>query len=139
MSMGSDMYRQQILDHYKNPRNYGELEDKTFSHVGENPMCGDEIQIDVRLDDEEETIEAVSFSGDGCAISQASASMLSQRLQGMSVAEMRDLDRDDVTDMLGVEISPMRIKCAVLAEKVIQDGSEIYEGEKELDKTSTED
>ena len=139
MSMGSDMYRQQILDHYKNPRNYGELEEKTFSHAGENPLCGDEIEIDVKLDDDEETIQAIRFHGDGCAISQASASMLSQQLQGMSVEEMRDLDRDDVVDLLGVEISPMRIKCAVLAEKVVQDGHEIYEGEKELEKTTTEE
>jgi len=139
MGMGSDMYRQQILDHYKNPRNYGELDEKTYTHAGENPMCGDEIAIDVKLDDEEETIERVAFRGDGCAISQASASMLSQELAGKSVAEMREMDRDDVIDMLGVDISPMRVKCAVLAEKVVQDGAEIYEGEKELDKTTTED
>ena len=139
MTMGSDMYRQQILDHYKNPRNYGELEDETFSHAGENPMCGDEITVDVKLDDDEETIERVAFRGDGCAISQASASMLSQKLHGMSVAEMESMDRDDVIDLLGVDISPMRVKCAVLAEKVVQDGAEIYEGEKELAKTTTED
>ncbi|WP_225335516.1 Fe-S cluster assembly sulfur transfer protein SufU [Halomicrobium urmianum] len=136
---GSDMYRQQILDHYKNPRNSGELEDPTFTHIGENPMCGDEIEMDVRLDDDEETIERVAFRGDGCAISQASASMLSKKLHGMSVDELEELDRDDVVDMLGVDISPMRIKCAVLAEKVAQDGAEIYFGEKDLDKTSTED
>jgi nitrogen fixation NifU-like protein len=136
---GSDMYRQQILDHYKNPRNYGELEDATFTHVGENPMCGDEITMDVVLDDDEETIERVAFRGDGCAISQASASMLTKKLQGMSVEALAELDRDDVVDMLGVDISPMRIKCAVLAEKVAQDGAEIYFGEKDLDRTSTED
>ncbi|MFC6864061.1 Fe-S cluster assembly sulfur transfer protein SufU [Halomicroarcula sp. GCM10025817] len=135
---GSDMYRQQILDHYKNPRNYGELEDATFTHVGENPMCGDEITMDVVLDDEEEVIERVAFRGDGCAISQASASMLTQKLQGMTVEELAELDRDDVVDMLGVDISPMRIKCAVLAEKVAQDGADIYFGEKDLDKSSTE-
>ncbi|NEU55322.1 Fe-S cluster assembly sulfur transfer protein SufU [Halorussus sp. MSC15.2] len=139
MGMGSDMYRQQILDHYKNPRNYGELEEKTFSHAGENPMCGDEITIDVQLDEDDEVIERVAFRGDGCAISQASASMLSKELKGMSVAEMQELDRDDVIDLLGVDISPMRVKCAVLAEKVVQDGAEIYEGEKDLDKTTTED
>ena len=132
------MYRQQILDHYKNPRNYGELEEKTFSHMGENPLCGDQIEIDVKLDDDGETIEAVRFHGDGCAISQASASMLTGALHGMSVEEMRDLDTDDVVDMLGVDISPMRIKCAVLVEKVVQDGHEIYEGEKDIDKTTTE-
>ena len=136
---GSDMYRQQILDHYKNPRNYGEIEEATFSHVGENPMCGDTIEMDVVLDDDEETIQAVAFQGDGCAISQASASMLSERLEGMTIAELEELDRDDIIDMLGVDISPMRVKCAVLAEKVAQDGAEIYFGEKDLDATTTED
>ncbi|MCU4717475.1 Fe-S cluster assembly sulfur transfer protein SufU [Halapricum hydrolyticum] len=136
---GSDMYRQQILDHYKNPRHYGEIEDATFTHVGENPMCGDTIEMDVVLDDDEETIEAVAFRGDGCAISQASASMLSERLPGTSIEELREMDRDDIIDMLGVEISPMRVKCAVLAEKVAQDGVEIYLGEKDLDRTKTED
>ncbi|QSG04884.1 Fe-S cluster assembly sulfur transfer protein SufU [Halapricum desulfuricans] len=135
---GSDMYRQQILDHYKNPRNYGEIEDATFTHVGENPMCGDTIEMDVVLDDDEDTIEAVAFRGDGCAISQAAASMLSERLPGTSIEELREMDRDDIIDMLGVEISPMRVKCAVLAEKVAQDGAEIYLGEKDLDKTRTE-
>lgn len=139
MGLGSDMYRQQILDHYKNPRNYGNLENPTFTHVGENPLCGDEISMDVVLDEDEETIVRVAFTGDGCAISQASASLLSQKLPGMTVAELENLDRDDMTEMLGVDISPMRIKCAVLAEKVAQDGAEIYFGEKELDKTVTEE
>ncbi|WP_332897615.1 iron-sulfur cluster assembly scaffold protein [Haladaptatus sp. CMSO5] len=139
MGLGSDMYRQQILDHYKNPRNYGKLENPTFTHVGENPLCGDEIRMDVVLDEDEETIVHVAFTGDGCAISQASASLLSQKLPGMTVDELEALDRDDMTEMLGVDISPMRIKCAVLAEKVAQDGAEIYFGEKELDKTVTEE
>ncbi|MFC6905514.1 iron-sulfur cluster assembly scaffold protein [Halalkalicoccus tibetensis] len=139
MSMGSDMYREQILDHYKNPRNYGELEDPSFSHVGENPMCGDEIRVDVVLAEDGETIEYVAFSGDGCAISQASASLLTQELPGMNLEELAEMDRDDITEMLGIEISPMRIKCAVLAEKVVQDGAEIHQGEKDLDKTTTED
>ncbi|HMB51037.1 Fe-S cluster assembly sulfur transfer protein SufU [Natronoarchaeum rubrum] len=139
MGMGSDMYRQQILDHYKNPRNYGELEDPTYTHVGENPMCGDEIRMDVALDEETGVIERVAFQGDGCAISQASASMLSSELQGTSIEELMEMGRDDVTEMLGVDVSPMRVKCAVLAEKVAQDGYEIYEGEKDLDKTSTEE
>ncbi|MEF8976433.1 MAG: iron-sulfur cluster assembly scaffold protein [Halapricum sp.] len=137
---GSDMYRQQILEHYKNPRNYGEIEDPTFTHVGENPMCGDTIKMDVVLDDDEVTIEGVAFRGDGCAISQASASMLSQELQGMAIEDLREMDRDDIIDMLGVEISAMRVKCAVLAEKVAQDGAEIYFGEKDdIDLTTTED
>jgi nitrogen fixation NifU-like protein len=139
MGMGSDMYRQQILDHYKNPRNYGEMEDPTFSHVGENPSCGDTIKMDVRLEDDGETIEYVAFSGDGCAISQASASMLSQKLPGTTLSELKEMDRDDIVDMLGVDISPMRIKCAVLAEKVAQDGAKIHQGEIDLDKTKTEE
>ena len=142
MGLGSDMYRQQILDHYKSPRNYGQLEDPTFTHVGENPMCGDEIRMDVRLaddGDDDEVIERVAFSGDGCAISQAAASMLSTELPGTTIDELLEMDRDDIVDMLGVEISPMRIKCAVLAEKVAQDGAEIYRGELEAEKTTTED
>ena len=138
MGIGSDMYRQQILDHYKNPRNHGELEDATFSHVGENPSCGDTIRIDVRLADDE-TIEYVSFSGDGCAISQASASMLTQRLQGVSIEELLEMDTDDIVDMLGVDISPMRIKCAVLARQVAQDGYRIYHDELDIEKTKTEE
>ncbi|AUV83619.1 SUF system NifU family Fe-S cluster assembly protein [Salinigranum rubrum] len=139
MGLGSDMYRQQILDHYKNPRNYGELEDPTFTHTGENPSCGDTIRVDIQLEDDGETIEYASFSGDGCAISQASASMLTSRLQGMTLDELADLDTDDVTEMLGVDISPMRIKCAVLARQVAQDGARIHTGELEIDRTTTED
>jgi nitrogen fixation NifU-like protein len=139
MSMGSDMYRQQILDHYKNPRNYGELDDPTFSHVGENPMCGDEIAVDVKLAEDGETIEYATFHGDGCAISQASASMLTGELQGMTLDELDELDRDDVIDLLGVDISPMRVKCAVLAEMVAKDGAAIHRGEKtSIEKTQTE-
>ncbi len=136
---GSDMYRQQILDHYKSPRNYGEIDEPTYTHTGENPMCGDTIEMDVMLDDAEETIEGVAFRGDGCAISQASASMLSEQLRGMAVEELQAMDRDDITDMLGVDISPMRVKCAVLAEKVAQDGADMYFGEKEIEETTIED
>ena len=138
MGLGSDMYRQQILDHYKNPRNHGELEDPTYTHVGENPTCGDTIRMDVRLEDDDETIEYVAFSGDGCAISQAAASLLTEKLPGTNVEELLEMDRDDIVDMLGVDISPMRIKCAVLAEKVAQDGAKIYRGDIEIEKTETE-
>ncbi|MFB6146225.1 MAG: iron-sulfur cluster assembly scaffold protein [Halobacteriaceae archaeon] len=138
MTAGSDMYRQQILDHYKNPRNYGDLEDPTFSHVGHNTSCGDELEFDVRLAEDGETIAAVAFSGDGCAISQASASMLSERLPGMTLDEVDDLDRDDMLDLLGVEVTPMRIKCAVLAEKVVQDGAAIHREDVDIEATSTE-
>ena len=125
MGIGSDLYREQTLDHYKQPRNYGDLEDPTFSHAGENPMCGDSIEVDVRVDDTGE-IEAIAFTGDGCAISIAAASLLSEHLEGRSVDTLVELDRDDMTELLGVELSPMRVKCAVLAEKVVQDGYELY-------------
>ena len=138
MGPGSDMYRQQILDHYKNPRNYGELEGADIEHVGENPMCGDTIKMFLELADDEDTIQHVSFIGDGCAISQASASMLSEELRGTSLSAVREMDRDDVIDMLGVDLSPMRIKCAVLAEKVAQDGIAIHQDDRELDETTTE-
>ena len=134
------MYRQQILDHYKNPRNYGEMADPDFSHVGENPSCGDTIKVDVKLADDDETIEQVSFTGDGCAISQAAASLLTKKLPGKSIDELQEMDTDDIVDMLGVDISPMRIKCAVLARQVAQDGSKIYRGEIDPDdRTITEE
>ena len=136
--MGADLYREQILEHYKRPRNYGELSNPTFTHYGENPLCGDEITIDVKLDEEATVIEEVRFRGDGCAISQAAASLLTGQLSGMSLEEVYDLETDDMVDLLGVDISPMRIKCAVLAEKVVQDGAKIYEGELTIDQTTTE-
>lgn len=138
MDLGSDIYRQQILDHYRNPRNYGSLEEPSFSHVGENTMCGDVIEMDIEVDDDD-IIQSVAFTGDGCAISQASASMLTERLVGMELEEVEGMDRDDVIDMLGVDISPMRVKCAVLPEKVAQDGAAIYRGDLEVERTTLED
>lgn len=138
MGLGSDMYRQQILDHYRNPRNYGELEEPTYTHIGENTSCGDEITIDVELDDDD-VIRDVRFRGEGCAISQAAASLLTDEVKGLTLDELYELDRDDVLDLLGVEVTPMRIKCAVLAEKVLQDGAKLYEGEADVDVTTTEE
>ena len=132
------MYREQILDHYRNPRNYGDLPEPTFSHLGHNTSCGDELEFDVDLADDGETIERVAFTGDGCAISQASASLLSQELPGMTLDEVEELDREDVLDILGIEVTPMRIQGAVLAEKVVQDGAKIWRGEADLEETSTE-
>jgi nitrogen fixation NifU-like protein len=138
MGLGSDMYRQQILDHYRNPRNYGELEDPSFTHVGENTSCGDEITVDVKLDEADDVVEDVAFRGEGCAISQAAASLLTDEVRGLTLEELYALDRDDVLELLGVEVTPMRIKCAVLTEKVLQDGAKLYEGEDDIDVTSTE-
>ena len=126
MSLGADMYRQQILDHYKHPRNYGALNDPTFTHTGENTSCGDEYTFDIKLDDQETTIIAIAFRGEGCAISKAAASMLSEVVIGKTIDQIHDMDRDDILELLGVEVTPMRIKCAVLAEKIIQDGIRLY-------------
>ena len=126
MSLGSDMYRQQILDHYKYPRNYGTLDNPTFTHTGENTSCGDEYTFDIKLDDQENTILAIAFRGEGCAISKASASMLSEVAIGKTIDEIYEMDRNDIIELLGVEVTPMRIKCAVLAEKIIQDGMRLY-------------
>jgi nitrogen fixation NifU-like protein len=132
------MYRQQILDHYRNPRNYGELNNPTYSHTGENATCGDSIEVDVELDDDESRVVDVRFRGDGCAISQAAASLLTEELKGMTVNKMLELDTDDVLDVLGIEVTPMRIKCAVLAEKVIQDGVKLDQENIDIESTTTE-
>ncbi len=124
---GSGMYQEVILDHYRNPRRWGRLSSVSFSHTGENTSCGDELTFDLRLAEDGETIEEVAFTGEGCAISIASASLLAEELPGMTLSKVRDLDREDALDLLGIEPTPMRIPCAVLAEKVVQDGVESYE------------
>ena len=124
---GSKMYQEVILDHYRNPRRWGRLSPVTFSHTGENTSCGDELTFDLRLAEDGETIEEVTFTGEGCAISIASASLLAEELPGMTLSEVRDLDREDALDLLGIELTPMRVPCAVLAEKVVQDGVDSYE------------
>lgn len=124
---GSKMYQEVILDHYRNPRRWGHLSPATVSHTGENASCGDELTFDLRLAEDGETIEEVTFTGEGCAISIASASLLAEELPGMTLSEVHDLDREDALNLLGVELTPMRVPCAVLAEKVVQDGVENYE------------
>jgi len=124
---GSKMYQEVILDHYRNPRRWGRLSPATISHTGENASCGDELTFDLRLAEDGETIEEVTFTGEGCAISIASASLLAEELPGMTISKVRDLVREDALDLLGIELTPMRVPCAVLAEKVVQDGVESYE------------
>jgi len=123
---GSKMYQEVILDHYRNPRRWGRLSPATVSHTGENASCGDELTFDLRLAEDGETIEEVTFTGEGCAISIASASLLAEEIPGMTLSEVRDLNREDALDLLGIELTPMRVPCAVLAEKVVQDGVESY-------------
>jgi nitrogen fixation NifU-like protein len=113
-----DLYRENILEHYKQPRNFGELEDPDLEFEDNNPLCGDELKVQLHVDDGR--ISDVRFSGHGCAISQASASMASEEIVGMSVDDLIRLDRDFVLDLLGIEISATRMKCALLTLKVLK-------------------
>ncbi|MFQ6058150.1 MAG: Fe-S cluster assembly sulfur transfer protein SufU [Anaerolineae bacterium] len=115
-----DFYRQHILDHYQNPRNYGVLEDPDISYQEANPLCGDVIRIDLRLNDSH--VKEVRFSGVGCAISRASASMLTEMVEGRSLEELKALSKEDVLEALGIEIGPVRLKCALLPLKVLKVG-----------------
>ena len=131
MSADDHFYREHILDHYKNPRNYGRLEHPDISHEEDNPLCGDVIGMDFRLRDG--VIEDVRFHGRGCAISQASASLMTERLRGLSLDEARQITKADVLDELGIDISPARLKCALLSLKVLKVGAYGLAGEEEED------
>ncbi len=110
-----DLYRENILEHYRHPQNYGSIPEVevTFDAEGQNPLCGDEIKVQFSVDDSR-MITNVKFSGHGCAISQAAMSMLSTELIGRSVDEVSEMSKDDVLDLLGIPLSPVRLKCAVL-------------------------
>ena len=114
-----DLYRQQILEHYKQPHNWGELEDADLEFEDFNPLCGDELKVQLKVSDDEK-ITDVRFSGHGCAISQASASMASDEVVGMPVRELLDLDKAFVLELLGIDISATRMKCALLSLKVLK-------------------
>lgn len=134
-----DFYREEILEHYTHPHNYGVLDDPDISHVEDNPLCGDRIRFDLDLDDDGQTIKDVRFSAVGCAISKASASMLSDILVGQSLDEIRDMTKEDVLEELGIDLGPVRLKCALLPLKVVKvgayglDGWDETEGEEEED------
>lgn len=115
-----DLYRQNILDHYQNPRNFGTLEHPDISAEDSNPLCGDEIRIDLRVKDG--VVEDVRFSGKGCSISRAAASMLTEEIRGKSLEEVKRIGKEDVLEMLGIELGPVRLKCALLALKTLKVG-----------------
>lgn len=120
MSGWDELYREEILDHYKHPRHHGTLEQPDISYEDANPLCGDRIRIDVKVKDGR--IEDIAFSGHGCSISQASASMLCERIAGQPLEEVKRLTREDVLEMLGLELGPVRLKCALLALKTLKAG-----------------
>ena len=114
MSEFDQMYREVILDHYKNPRGHGLLEDADAQAEGVNPLCGDEVSIYVAFGDDGDTIDEVKFSGRGCAISQAATSMLTELVTGRSATEVATLDREELLEEIGIPLTPVRLKCALL-------------------------
>jgi nitrogen fixation NifU-like protein len=114
-----DLYREQILEHYKKPHHWGELPEPDLEFEDFNPLCGDELKVQLKVGDDDR-IEDLRFSGHGCAISQASASMASDEVIGMRVDELMKLERDFILDLLGIDISATRMKCAMLSLKVLK-------------------
>ena len=113
-----DFYRDYILDHYRNPRNFGRLERADATAEDLNPLCGDQIRMDLQVEDG--VVRDVKFSGKGCAISQASASMLTEEIKGMKLEDVAKLSKDIVLENVGIGISPTRMKCAMLGLRVLK-------------------
>src|SRR3954469_5960678 len=114
-----ELYRENILEHYKRPHNWGLLDDPTVEFEDNNPLCGDTLLVQLKVSDDG-TIEELRFSGHGCAISQAAASMTGDEVKGMKVDDLLRLDRQFVLDLLGIDISATRMKCALLSLKVLK-------------------
>jgi nitrogen fixation NifU-like protein len=115
-----DLAREHILEHYRHPHGRGTLEHPDLVAEDANPLCGDRLRMEFRLGGDR--IEAVRFSGEGCSISQASASMLCERIEGLPLEQARAIGRDDVLEMIGLELGPVRLKCALLALKTMKVG-----------------
>jgi len=116
------MYREVILEHYKNPGYRGELDPADITFEDNNPLCGDHLRIDLRLDAENKVKEA-AFSGHGCAISQASADLLLESIIGKDLDEVKKLSKQDILDLIGIDLGPVRLKCALLSLKVVKSGA----------------
>jgi nitrogen fixation NifU-like protein len=119
--MMDDLYRELIVERYKTPLYKGKLEDGNISFEDENPLCGDQIRIDLKVDDSGKILEA-AFDGHGCAISQASADLLLESVIGKTVEDVKRMTKQDILDLLGIELGPVRLKCALLSLKVIKAG-----------------
>ena len=133
----ADIYREIILDYYRNPRNYGKIENPDISNRDSNPLCGDELEMHINIKDNK--VSDVKFSGKGCAISQASASMLTELIMGKDFDYVKKLTKEDILENLGLpDLGPARIKCALLSLKVLKYGIYSYLSEK-LNDTATAD
>jgi len=119
-----DLYREIIIDHYKNPQHKGKLDKSDFSFEDENPLCGDHLQIELRVDKNQNVVEA-KFDGHGCAISISAADLLLDNIIGKSIEDLKKLKKKDILDLLGIELSPVRLKCALLSLKVLK--AAVYE------------
>jgi nitrogen fixation NifU-like protein len=117
-----EIYREQIIERYKNPHNRGSLDPHDITYEDDNPLCGDRIRIDLRLDAANRVQEA-KFSGQGCSISQASADLLMETIVGKSLDEVKAMSKDDILDLIGIELGPVRLKCALLSLKVVKAGA----------------
>ena len=120
------MYQEQILDHYKNPRNFGELKNPSVHHHEKNPLCGDELDLYLVIDAKGKIID-VKISGHGCAISLASASMLSEEIKGKKLSELKQVTKEKIFEMLGIPLSAVRVKCALLPLDTLKNSIKIYE------------
>ena len=114
------LYREAILDHYKHPRHKGHLDSPDITHFDHNPFCGDEITLELKVEDG--VVTQAAFDGRGCAISQASASMMTEEIIGKTLEELRGWTKEDILDLLGIEIGPVRLKCALLPLKALKAG-----------------
>ncbi len=120
MSEFDQMYREVILDHYKNPRGHGAIADPDAHAEGQNPLCGDEVTISVKFGADGDTIEEIGFEGRGCAISQAATSMLTEMVQGRKASEVAVLPKEELLEEIGIPLSPVRLKCAILGLGVLK-------------------
>ena len=120
MSELDQLYREVILDHYKNPRGHGALDPHDASAEGQNPLCGDEVTIFVRFGPDGETIDEIGFEGRGCAISQAATSMLTEMVKGRKASEVAALPKEDLLEEIGIPLTPIRLKCAILGLGVLK-------------------
>ncbi|MFH2103247.1 MAG: Fe-S cluster assembly sulfur transfer protein SufU [Chloroflexota bacterium] len=116
-----DLYREVIIDRYKNPQYRGHLDPHDIQFEDDNPLCGDHIEVTLRMDGDDHVV-AAAFDGKGCAISQASADLLMESVVGKSLEDVKGLSKQDVLDLLGIELGPVRLKCALLSLKVLKAG-----------------
>lgn len=126
---GEGIYRENILDHYKNPHNHGTIKDAEIKLTEHNPLCGDIITINIKVNNKK--LKDIKFTGKGCAISRAAASMLTDEIKGKTLKEIKKISREDVVKMLGIEVGPVRTKCAVLGLVAVKEGIKQFENKQQ--------